>query len=133
VTPKKGMAFKMSPSPDPMSQILGFLPCRLKKQGIQHLDNAFNKEMKLDSYPIAGTVRTSAGFLPVLFGSPPPWMLLPTSGDKIKIAPLRHASIEANRSLTSHHLREPRPHKSQQSCRPCTLQHHSRRHSQECR
>jgi hypothetical protein len=103
------MSFKMSPSLDPTSQIIGFLPWRLKRQGTQYLDNAFNKETKLDSYPVVGTVRTSAGFLPVLFGSPPPWMLLPTSGDKIETAPRRHASIEANGSLTSHHLRKPRP------------------------
>jgi hypothetical protein len=66
------MTFKMSPSPDPMSQILGFLPQRLKRRGTQHLDNTFSKEAKLNNYAIAGTVRTSVGFLPVLFGSPPP-------------------------------------------------------------
>jgi hypothetical protein len=81
------MSFKMSPSPDPTTQILGFLPWRLKRKGTQHLDNAFNKETKLDSYPVASTVRTSAGFLPALFGSPPPWLLLPTSGNKIETTP----------------------------------------------
>jgi hypothetical protein len=103
------MSFKMSLSPDPLSQILGFLPWRRKRQGTQHFDNTFNKETKLDSYPVAGTVRTGVGFLPVLFGSPPPWLLLPTSGDKIETAPRHHASIKANGSPTSHHLREPRP------------------------
>jgi hypothetical protein len=66
------MAFKMSPSPDPMSQILGFLPRRLKRQETQHLDNVFSKEVKLNSYAVVDTVRTSARFLLMLFGSPPP-------------------------------------------------------------
>jgi hypothetical protein len=66
------MTFRMSLSPDPASRIIGFLSRRLKKRGTQHLDNTFNKEAKLKSYVVAGTVRTSARFLPVLFGSPPP-------------------------------------------------------------
>jgi hypothetical protein len=110
------MSFKMSPSPDPTTQILGFLLWRLKRKGTQHLDNAFNKEMKLDSYPAASTVRTNAGFLPVLFGSPPPWLLLLTSGNKIETTPRRHASIEANGIPTSHHLCEPR--RSPPTCAP---------------
>jgi hypothetical protein len=113
------MAFKMSLSPDPTSQILGFLSWRRKRQGTQHLDNTFNKETKLDSYPVAGTVRTSVGFLLVLFSSPPPWLLLPTSGDKIKTTPQRHASIEANGSPTSHHLHEPWPPPPTRAPSPC--------------
>jgi hypothetical protein len=66
------MTFKISPSPDPTSLILGFLPQRLKRQETQHLDNAFSKEVKLNSYAFVGTVRTSARFLLMLFGSPPP-------------------------------------------------------------
>jgi hypothetical protein len=66
------MTFRMSPSPDPASLIIGFLMWRLKMRRTQHLDNAFSKEANLKSYVVAGTVRTSARFFPVLFGSPPP-------------------------------------------------------------
>jgi hypothetical protein len=66
------MTFKMAPSPDPASQILEFLPQRLKRWETQYLDNAFSKEVKLSSYVIADTIRTSARFLPMLFGSPSP-------------------------------------------------------------
>jgi hypothetical protein len=66
------MSFKMTLSPDQASQILGFLPWRFKRWETQHLDNTFNKEAKLNRYVVVDTVRTSAGFLPVLFGSPPP-------------------------------------------------------------
>jgi hypothetical protein len=56
------MAFKTSPSPDPTSQILGFLTRRLKRQETQRLDNTFNKEAKLDNYSIADTIRTCKDF-----------------------------------------------------------------------
>jgi hypothetical protein len=66
------MTFMMSPSPDPVSQIIEFLLLGHKRWGAQHLDNVFNEESNLKSYVVAGTIRTGARFLPVLFGSPPP-------------------------------------------------------------